>query len=275
MRVRVVEIGLLTPARLKHVRLAQAVLTIISALFLISDSQAETLVTALSEPTVKITSNFTGAEIVVFGVIERDDKTVERPEPYDIVVTVDGPKETIVIRRKARVFGVWVNNESVRFIDILSFYALHSTRRLSLIADEALLKDKGIGAKNLTLRSDAGFDMSEDDRQSFRDALLRLKVQEGLYAERSSAVGFLSSSLFRTTVPLPANVPDGDYKVDVSLFRGGALLTTQRQNLRIAKAGFEQFTYSTAHTNTLIYGLTTVLMAIFTGWLAGVIFRKE
>ncbi|PTW62106.1 uncharacterized protein (TIGR02186 family) [Breoghania corrubedonensis] len=255
--------------------LARALLALVSLLCLAREGSAETLVTALSEPTVKITSNFTGAEIVVFGTVERDATTVERPDAYDIVVTVSGPTETVVTRRKDRVFGVWVNNEAVRFMDIPSFYALHSTRRLNEIADEKVLRDRGIGAANLEMRAEAGVNDSAERIATFRDALLRLKLQEGLYAQRSSAVGFLSPSLFRTNIPLPANVPHGNYKVTVSLFRGGALLTSEQQKLRIAKAGFEQFTYSMAHTNALVYGLATVLMALGTGWLAGVMFRKE
>ncbi len=239
------------------------------------DAKAETLVTALSEPAIRITSNFTGADIVVFGTVERDAATVERPDPYDIVVSVRGPKETTVTRRKARVFGVWVNNDAVRFIDIPSFYALHSTRALDEIADGALLSSKEIGAAYLPMKSDATV---EDDAQrigEFRQSLLRLKQQAGLYAERPGAVTFLSPSLFRTTVPLPANVPVGNYEVEVTLFRGGALLTSENGSLKIGKAGFEQFTFELAHSNPVIYGLATVLMALATGWLAGVIFRKE
>ena len=263
-------------ARAAHIGfLGRALVALAAVLFHVSGGAAETLVTALSDPSVKITSNFTGAEIVVFGVVERDAVTVERPDPYDIVVVVNGPKETIVTRRKDRVFGVWVNNEAVRFIDIPTFYALHGTRKLDDIADGKLLWDRQIGAANLDMRVELDDEDDPERIQEFRDALLRLKLQEGLYAQRAEAVQFLSPSLFRTTIPLPANVPDGDYSVEVSLFRGGALLTQQSQHLRIAKAGFEQFTYSMAHTNALVYGLATVLMALGTGWLAGVIFRKE
>ncbi|WP_321499041.1 TIGR02186 family protein [Breoghania sp.] len=239
------------------------------------DAKAETLVTALSEPAISITSNFTGADIVVFGTVERDAVTVERPDPYDIVVTVRGPKETTVTRRKGRVFGVWVNNDAVRFIDIPSFYALHATRPLEEIADTAVLNSRQIGAEYLPMRSDGSGQEDAQRIAEFRKALLRLKLQDGLYAERTDAVTFLSPSLFRTTVPLPANVPVGNYEVEVTLFRGGALLTSHSGSLKIGKAGFEQFTFELAHTNPVIYGLATVLMALATGWLAGVIFRRE
>lgn len=254
--------------------LAGRVAVLFAVLVAATAARAETLVTALSDPAVKITSNFTGAEIVVFGVVERDVSTVERPEPYDIVIVVSGPREAVVTRRKDRIVGVWVNNRSVRFVGVPSFYALHATRKLTEIADPALLRRRGIGAEYLDLKAGEGADTAADVAE-FREALERLKLQSGLFAERAGAVEFLSASLFRTTVPLPANVPDGDYTVEVSLFRGGALLAAQEQKLQIGKAGFEQLTYSLAHTNSVLYGLATVVMALFTGWLAGVIFRRE
>ena len=54
-----------------------ALATAIVALAL-SRAGAESLVTAVSSDTVSIESNFTGTEIVVFGTIERDARTVSR-----------------------------------------------------------------------------------------------------------------------------------------------------------------------------------------------------
>ena len=62
---------------------------------------AERLVSTLSTSRVLIASNFTGADVVLFGSVERDAQTVARRGGYDIVVTVTGPRETIVTFRKA------------------------------------------------------------------------------------------------------------------------------------------------------------------------------
>ena len=79
----------------------------------------------------------------------------------------------------------------------------------------------------------------------------------------------------RTSVSLPANVPVGEYTVSTYLLRGGALLAQAEQPLTIAKSGFEQFTYRLAYEYSALYGLLAVALAIFTGWLAGVIFRRD
>ena len=43
----------------------------------------------------------------------------------------------------------------------------------------------------------------------------------------------------------------------------------------IGKVGFEQFIASPARQNGLAYGLVTAFMALMTGWMASIVFRKD
>lgn len=45
--------------------------------------------------------------------------------------------------------------------------------------------------------------------------------------------------------------------------------------LTIRKAGLEQRLYQFAHQNSMLYGILAVLIAIVTGWLGRLIFRKD
>jgi uncharacterized protein (TIGR02186 family) len=81
--------------------------------------------------------------------------------------------------------------------------------------------------------------------------------------------------MFRTNIPLPANIPVGNYSVKSFLFQNGELVSQTEEVLRVGKIGFEQVTFELAREYSLIYGLLAVALAIFTGWLAGVIFRKD
>src|SRR5436190_5493983 len=73
---------------------------------------AERLVASLSNHRVMVTSNFTGEELVLFGGIEQDAASRPRRAGYDIVVTVTGPRQTVVTFRKARALGIWINTDS-------------------------------------------------------------------------------------------------------------------------------------------------------------------
>ena len=43
----------------------------------------------------------------------------------------------------------------------------------------------------------------------------------------------------------------------------------------VYKSGFEQIVTSAARNHGLLYGITTAMMALFTGWLASVVFRRD
>ncbi len=235
---------------------------------------AETLVSAVSSSNVAITSNFTGTQILVYGEIARDAKTVSRTGKQDVVVVVEGPLERVTTWRKDHIFGLWINATSQTYISVPSFYAVHATDDLRNIASEDWLKQYRIGLENLPLAA-LGARSPATERNAFKAAFLRSRVQHGLYSQISRSLNFLSLTLFSTTVDLPATIPTGEYKVTTFLFSGGVLLDQQEQVLTVAKTGFEQVTFNLSRQYPAAYGALAVILALFTGWLAGVIFKKD
>lgn len=250
-------------------------LVFLLALLATASARAEDLILALSQETVEISSNFSGTRLVLFGSIERDAQTVPRPRGYDVVVVLRGPLEDVVTRRKERILGVWINRDSRRYVRVPSFYAVLSSVPLEEIASESVLARLQIGLDNIVLETPehpGGDQPGEDD---FADAFRRLKQDVSLYYENAEAVEELSRSLFKAQVPLPANVPVGEFTAEVHLFASGTLLTTETATIRVDKTGFEQLLFDLAHQRPLVYGGMTILLAFFIGWLATIIFRRE
>jgi uncharacterized protein (TIGR02186 family) len=237
---------------------------------------AEQLVSSLSSQRVLITPSFVGTELVLFGIIERDATTPPRHGGYDIVATVTGPRETIVVRRKDRMLGIWVNAESRTFVEVPSYLAVLSTRPPEQIASLDVLRRLQLGVRRTLLPQLIGSDTADVVREDpFRTAFLRLKQSRDLYVEETDGVTFRTPELYRANIPLPAAAPVGSYEVDLKLFADGALIARGRETFEIAKFGFEQFLASSAVNNGLLYGLATAAMALLTGWIASVVFRRD
>ena len=53
------------------------------------------------------------------------------------------------------------------------------------------------------------------------------------------------------------------------------MLARADESFSIAKTGFEQFMVTFSREDSFIYGVMCVALALLTGWLAGVIFRRD
>ena len=237
---------------------------------------AEQLVVSLSNHRVAVTSSFTGEDLVLFGTIEPDaGKPTMRPA-YDLVVTVNGPRQTLRTRRKERMLGIWVNVDSREFVRVPSYLAVLSNRPVTEIAQPDALRRLQVGLDNYLLPQRIGADFADTVRDDpFRVSFVRLETLYGLYRQSSTAVTFLTPTVFRVAIPMPANVSTGNYAIDVKLFTDGAIIARTNSALEVIKAGFEQYVADAARDHGLLYGLVTALMALFVGWFGSVVFRRD
>lgn len=226
-------------------------------------SRAEPLVADLTSHLIGISGSFTGTSVVLFGATDG---------PGDIVVVVRGPDHDIVVRRKRRVAGIWVNAKEEEFADVPSFYSIASSRPLDAIATPAVLAFQQLGLENLRLVTTKGALREED--LPFRDALLRGQQRENLFGDGVGKVEFLGDRLFRTTLVFPSNVPVGTYLVDVFLMRSKAVVAGQATPLVISKIGVDAEVYDLADRRAAIYGVVAVVTAMMAGWLGSIPFRN-
>jgi uncharacterized protein (TIGR02186 family) len=237
---------------------------------------AERLVVSLSNHRVAVTSNFIGEELVLFGTIEPEPIASPLRPPYDLVVTVTGPRQTLRTRRKQRMLGIWVNVDSREFVRVPSYLAVLSNRPVNNIANQDTLRRLQVGLDNFLLPQRIGSDVADTVRDDpFRRSFVRLQTQQGLYRESATAVTFLTPTVFRAAIPMPAAVPTGSYGIEVELFTGGALVARTNSALDVIKTGFEQYVADAARDWGLLYGMATALMALLIGWFASIIFARD
>jgi uncharacterized protein (TIGR02186 family) len=238
---------------------------------------AERLVTSISRHQVLVNSNFAGTSIVLFGTVEPDTPAARRRATgYDLIVTVTGPKQTIVERRKERMLGIWTNMASRTFLNVPSYLAVLSNQPIEQITNADTIRQLQLGLADKLLPQQLGNDVGDVARDDpFRANFLRLKVQHQLYLQKTNGVTLLTPTVFRAEISLPAETPVGNYDVDVQVFAEGGLLTRTSSAFEIVKVGFEQFVATAAQDYGLLYGITTAMMAIMTGWFAAVVFRRD
>ncbi|RWC60791.1 TIGR02186 family protein [Mesorhizobium sp.] len=228
----------------------------------------------LSTDNVSITAGFSGADLTIFGSLENPDPLVARQGRYDVIVVLEGPPKPVVVRRKDRVLGLWVNLDSETFENVPVSYSVATTRPLQDITEPNSYKQLSLGASNLYMQpADAGD--SPATIEEFTAALRSRKAATGLYSENVGGVQFLSQNLFRATVRLAPNVPVGTHKARAFLFKSGVFIKESSAQLEIRKSGFEQSIFRVAHNYSFLYGIFAISLAMLTGWLGRVIFRKD
>lgn len=238
------------------------------------DVTKESIDIGTSTSEIAITPDFRGADLTVFGTLNNVDSLLLAIGQYDVVVTLTGPRNDATVRRKERVFGIWVNRHSMTFERVPESYSLASTRPLDTIAKPQILSQLGIGPEYLPL-TPTGYFSAGSSLGEFREAYRRRKLVSGLYQSDTNGVRFVSSSLFRATLRLPVNIPDGVHIVNAYLFKTGEFVAERELALRVVKTGLEDSITKAAHENAFSYGVLAVLMAVITGWGASLIFRKD
>ena len=248
-----------------HIRLIAAIRRIAAALLLCAalPVHAQSIVSDLSTREVAISTGFTGAELILFGATEGYG---------DIVVTVVGPERDEIVRRKERIAGIWVNGASVTFEQAPAYYRIAASKPLEKIASAAVLSQLQIGSDRIELFTHSK--RSPENILTFRNALIRNKKKLQLYSEDIFDIKIISGRLFRSTIPFPVNVPIGEYRVTVHLFKDGEHISSEQTPLTVHKVGLEAKIFDFAHEQSAWYGAIAIAIALMAGWLAGVIFRR-
>ena len=230
---------------------------------------AEEIVLGLSSDQVSINTNFDGSEILVFGAVKRD---IPAPtgDPLQVILTVSGPTEPIVVRRKERRLGIWVNVDAVEVDRAPSFYSISTSAPLSQTLSETEDQRHKISIPR-AIRS-VGAPMNISDSESFTEALIRIKTRAVQYQLNEGTVSVDEETLFRTAVKLPATLSDGDYTARIFLTRGGAVVAQYDTGIYVRKVGMERWLFTLSREDAFLYGLMSLAIAIAAGWGASAIF---
>jgi uncharacterized protein (TIGR02186 family) len=236
-------------------------------------ASGEQLVSSISRPEVSITSSFQGETLTFFGNIEPEPGATQRvlTGPYHIVIVITGPLQNRIVRRKSNFLGIWLNSREVRYDGIPSFFHILADAKLTNITSQAALDDLMISPHR---QAQVAATKDWEAGQAFSTQVVRLMEQSGLYEVNEQAVQFRSNTFYSAQVVLASDVPPGPYIAHTYLFKDGALIADGAEGFSVRKSGFERFLGLAAVQQPLLYGIAAVILALFTGWFGGVVFRR-
>ncbi|APE44311.1 hypothetical protein BOO69_13565 [Sulfitobacter alexandrii] len=232
-------------------------------------ARAEEIVLGLSQAEVSISTNFDGSEILVYGAVKRDAPPPEGGK-LGVIVTVSGPSKPVLVRRKERRFGIWINTDAVEVDRAPSYYAVVTSAPLN----EVLTRVEDLRHKISIPRAirSVGAPMNIANAALFTEALIRIRTRTDQYQVIEEGVKLDEDTLFRAAVRLPAALTEGDYATRIFLTRGGEVVAKYDTVIDVRKVGLERWLFNLSRENAFLYGVMSLIIAIGAGWGASAIF---
>ncbi|KAA0912478.1 TIGR02186 family protein [Aquicoccus porphyridii] len=231
---------------------------------------SEEVVLGLSQNRVAITANFDGSEILIFGAVKRETPP-PADQPLDVIVTIEGPSLPVTVRRKEKRYGIWVNTDALEIDSAPAFYAVATSGPFNeIISDSDDLRHHVSIPRSIRL---VGAPSHITDVDAFAKAVIRIRSNNGLYQFLEDAVRIDQQTLFRTSIALPSNLTEGDYKTRVFLLRNRTVIANYETVINVRKVGLERFLFNLSREQPVIYGLLSLAIAILAGWGASAAFR--
>mgnify|MGYP000909919513 CR=1 FL=1 len=244
-------------------------LFLLVALILLGAARDPILVPEISQHEVQVRQGFRGTELLLFGAILTPEGT-RAGQDYDIVVVLKGPTQSIVLREKQRIAGIWVNAQSAEFRSAPTYFAVASSRPITKIVGEKTAAIYELGLPWLQLSPIGSYNPNEQRRMAA--GLVDLMKREGLYREDTRGVTVSEQVLYQARIALPSSVQTGTYTAETFAISQGRVVASAISRVVVKKQGFERAVAQFAQDDGFFYGLLAVMLSVGMGILAGRLF---
>ena len=240
-------------------------LTIFILLVLFSNTVLSEAYFDISEDNIKIETNFTGKEVIIFGILNDGQETI---------MTIKGPQKNAVIQKKERILGFWFNTKQITYNQIPSIFFIASSKNIEdILPASTIIKEElsfNYLLENKTSQRNFISDVSLDN---WKDNFVRINKNKNLFKKYN--VEKIDNKLFQTRIFFPAKSIPGEYKVNVYQIQNNLILNNKEKIITLKKSGVGSQIYNFAHNNAAAYGLFAIIFAIMSGFLAATLFRRS
>ena len=88
----------------------------------------------LSEKEIQIQTDFNGKEIIIFGILQKNQ---------DTIISIKGPNKDTNVLKKERILGFWFNTKRVIYKNLPSLFFISSSKPVEdILSKESIIKEK-------------------------------------------------------------------------------------------------------------------------------------
>jgi hypothetical protein len=219
--------------------------------------------------TIRIGSFFSGGQVTVRGVVPEGDR---------VALRILGPRGQLVLMKKGRVGGLWMNVGQVAFQNVPQVYLLWTSGRLSSLGTEPDLQAWKLDYASM-LSGTLPQRNREEEARLIRE-LIQLKEEDRLYQINEGTVQIkpLEPGAWEqvdAVLSLPAKIEAGSYFLEMIAFKEGKGRLIHSSTLEVKLAGFPALVSAFSARQGLWYGILAVIIATLSGLLIGIVFSSR
>jgi len=181
----------------------------------------------LSEKEIQIQTDFNGKEIIIFGILQKNQ---------DTIISIKGPNKDTSVLKKERILGFWFNTKRVIYKNLPSLFFISSSKPVEdILSKESIIKEK-LYFNELLVNAITQRDFIDQKKlEKWNKNLVDLKFSENLFKEYEFQN--VDNKLFQTRIFFPSNSVPGKYKVTIYQVKNQKIQNKQNRVINIKKSG--------------------------------------
>jgi hypothetical protein len=238
--------------------------------------------TSVATRRIPISSSFSGHQVFLYGHLP--------PGANRVFAVMEGPASGATrLMRKGKVVLFWMGVRQYELAHAPGLYLVNlycplcnGQGRCTHPTDiEALNRAVGtaadpIGPDAIFARTSLevlGGEPEPDEHARVVDGFWKLQESHGLYGLNPNAIRIAEDGVLYHVFDLPAEAPEGKYRILTHFLRDDTLVAVARNDLFVRQSGIIAWLSRLAERHALTYGGFTVAIALLAGFLAGSLFR--
>jgi uncharacterized protein (TIGR02186 family) len=219
--------------------------------------------------TIGIDGFFSGEKVRVKAAVPSGDQ---------VALRVVGPRENVVLLRKGRVGGLWMNVGEITFKEIPQVYLLWTSKALSSLG--TVDRSLSLGLDYQSFLSGALGDQDRQEEAKLVHEFIKLKEAEKLYGIFETAVPIKPQEggawdLVDTAITLPSKISPGAYVLELITFKDKNAELLYSIPIQVHLVGIPAIVSDLAARKGLLYGILAVIIATISGLMIGIVFSSK